>query len=333
MRTRQVLQAAEDAQNAGAAGDLLAPVSYQPLTDGNVFALFEEVTANLSVPLVIYGNPGTTHFTSTDELYTRLAWLPQVASIEIPALPTDPEQARARVEHLRRLLPETVTVGISGDAAAARGAERGMRCLVFGGRRHLPAAGPRPHPRGTGGAARAGRTGVGASPAPAGPVRPARRLPARRRGGRTVIPAASLTHATALAVAVLLYPHAHPAVTAALLVASGLFGSLLTGGISSRLPAIAGHGQRRQRRAQGWDVAIYGISGTVGPTLVAALAAWASPATAAPTLAAGCFITATVIRFLPYAPAPGKAADVPRPSAPSRASSPPGPCAARCTWP
>ncbi|MEU5334304.1 dihydrodipicolinate synthase family protein [Streptomyces asoensis] len=50
LRTRQVLQAAEDAQNSGAAGVLLAPVSYQPLTDDDVFGLFEEVTANLSVP-------------------------------------------------------------------------------------------------------------------------------------------------------------------------------------------------------------------------------------------------------------------------------------------
>ncbi|MFF8545041.1 DUF6183 family protein [Streptomyces werraensis] len=125
LRTRQVLQAAEDAQNAGAAGVLLAPVSYQPLTDDDVFGLFEEVTANLSIPLVIYDNPGTTHFTFTDELYTRLAWLPKVASIKIPALPDDPEQARARVAHLRQLLPNTVTVGISGDAAAARGLNAG----------------------------------------------------------------------------------------------------------------------------------------------------------------------------------------------------------------
>ncbi|MER5600457.1 dihydrodipicolinate synthase family protein [Streptomyces sp. NPDC002265] len=125
LRTRQVLEAAEDAQNAGAAGVLLAPVSYQPLTDDDVFGLFEEVTANLSIPLVIYDNPRTTHFTFTDELYARLARLPQVASVKIPALPTDPEQARARVEQLRRLLPDTVTVGISGDAAAARGLNAG----------------------------------------------------------------------------------------------------------------------------------------------------------------------------------------------------------------
>ncbi|CAM5317034.1 MFS transporter OS=Streptomyces tendae OX=1932 GN=GUR47_33670 PE=4 SV=1 [Streptomyces tendae] len=133
------------------------------------------------------------------------------------------------------------------------------------------------------------------------------------RDSRTVIAAASLAHGTTLAAAVLLYPHTHPAVTAALLIVSGLFGPLLTGGISSRLPAIAGHSQQRQRRAQGWDVATYGISGTVGPTLVAAVSAWASPATAALALAAGCYIAAAVIRFLPYAAAPGKTQDVPRP--------------------
>ncbi|WP_138907016.1 dihydrodipicolinate synthase family protein [Streptomyces chryseus] len=125
LRTLQVLQAAEDAQNAGASGVLLAPVSYQPLTDDDVFGLYEEVTANLSIPLVVYDNPGTTHFTFTDELYARLARLPQVASIKIPSLPADTAKARARVEHLRRLLPDTVTVGISGDAAAARGLNAG----------------------------------------------------------------------------------------------------------------------------------------------------------------------------------------------------------------
>ncbi|MFT9474660.1 MFS transporter [Streptomyces sp. 11-1-2] len=140
----------------------------------------------------------------------------------------------------------------------------------------------------------------------------ARRLDTAR-DGRTVIAAASLAHGTALAAAVLLYPHTHPAVAAALLIVSGLFGPLLTGGISSRLPAIAGHGRRRQRRAQGWDVATYGIGGTVGPTLVAALSAWASPAIAALVLAAGCFVAAAVIRLLPRTPPHGATADVPRP--------------------
>ncbi|WP_234426922.1 dihydrodipicolinate synthase family protein [Streptomyces niger] len=43
LRTRQVREAAEDAQNAGAAGVLLAPLSYQRLTEDDVFGLFEDV--------------------------------------------------------------------------------------------------------------------------------------------------------------------------------------------------------------------------------------------------------------------------------------------------
>lgn len=125
LRTRHVLEAAEDAQNAGAAGVLLAPMSYQPLTHDDVFGLYEDVSAHLSVPLVVYDNPGTTHFAFTDELYARVAELPHVASIKIPGVPADPEAARARVRRLRQILPGTVTLGVSGDPLGATGLNAG----------------------------------------------------------------------------------------------------------------------------------------------------------------------------------------------------------------
>ncbi|MFD3851439.1 hypothetical protein ACFWVB_37005 [Streptomyces microflavus] len=71
-----------------------------------------------------------------------------------------------------------------------------------------------------------------------------------------------------------------------LLATAGTCGPLLTGGISSRLPAVVGPRLRTQRRAQGWDVATYGIGGTVGPSLVVALSGWASPTAAALALGA-----------------------------------------------
>src|SRR5688572_7438110 len=40
LRTKWVLESAQDAQAAGAAGVLLAPVSYQALTDEDVYGLF-----------------------------------------------------------------------------------------------------------------------------------------------------------------------------------------------------------------------------------------------------------------------------------------------------
>jgi MFS family permease len=133
------------------------------------------------------------------------------------------------------------------------------------------------------------------------------------RDGRRVIATACVLHGGLLAGAVLLYPFVWPAVTALLLFVSGLFGPFLTGGISSRLPAIAGPSQIRQRRAQSWDVATYGLGGTLGPALVAAISVWASPTAAALTLAAGTFVAALLVRFLPYASAAGTSSEVPKP--------------------
>lgn len=123
--TRDVLLLAEDAQRAGAAAVLLAPVSYQRLSDDEVFGLYEAVTRNLSVPLCVYDNPGTTHFEFSDELHGRIAQLPQVRSIKIPGVPDDPAEAKARVERLRGKIPKSVTIGVSGDWFAATGLSAG----------------------------------------------------------------------------------------------------------------------------------------------------------------------------------------------------------------
>lgn len=121
LRTSEVLRHAADAQEAGASAVLLAPVSYQPLTDDEVFGLYADVTAELSIPLCVYDNPGTTNFRFSDELHGRIAELAHVGSIKIPATPSDPEQARARVAALRAVVPGHVTIGVSGDQAGATG--------------------------------------------------------------------------------------------------------------------------------------------------------------------------------------------------------------------
>ncbi|MGW9550401.1 dihydrodipicolinate synthase family protein [Citricoccus zhacaiensis] len=120
-RTSQVMAHAEAAQEAGAAGLLLAPVSYQPLTEEDVFELFRTVTRNSSVPVIVYDNPRTTRFTFTTELYARIAALEGIASIKIPGVPADPEAARTHVQQIRDVLPAEVTLGVSGDAHAADG--------------------------------------------------------------------------------------------------------------------------------------------------------------------------------------------------------------------
>lgn len=129
LRTSQVLANVRIAEEAGARGVLLAPMSYQPLTAEEVFELFRTVADSTALPVIVYDNPRTTHFTFTTELYGRVAALPGVASIKIPGVPADPTRALARVREIRAAIPEEVTIGISGDPFAAAGLNAG--CQVW----------------------------------------------------------------------------------------------------------------------------------------------------------------------------------------------------------
>lgn len=141
LRTSQVQALADDAQQAGATAVLLAPMTYQPLTEDDVFGLYEDVTRGLSVPLIVYDNPATTRVAFTPDLYARIASLPNVASIKIPAVPSDPDAAQARVTAIRQVLPGHVTIGVSGDASAAAGLNAGCDAWysVIGGTLPVPA--------------------------------------------------------------------------------------------------------------------------------------------------------------------------------------------------
>ncbi len=130
--------------------------------------------------------------------------------------------------------------------------------------------------------------------------------------GRRVIAAACLAYAAITGLMTATFGHVPLILTALLLIAAGLCGPLLTGGISTFLPAIAGADQRSQRRAQGLDVATYGFGGTIGPSAVAAISAWASPDAAFYLLALGTVIAAFFIMRLPVPPVThtGKSAEV-----------------------
>ena len=121
LRTRDVLANARTAEAAGAKGLLLAPISYQPLTDDEVFALFRTVAESTSLPIAVYDNPGTTHFTFSTELYARLAELEAVASIKIPGTALSPAGWDERIGAIRAAVGHEVTIGISGDAFGAEG--------------------------------------------------------------------------------------------------------------------------------------------------------------------------------------------------------------------
>lgn len=123
--TREVLNLADDAQKAGANAVLLAPISYQKLSEEEVYSLYETVTKSLSIPLCVYDNPTTTHFSFSNQLHGDIAKLPNVASIKIPAVPNDLNTAKNKINEFRTHIPKHVTVGISGDPFAATGLSAG----------------------------------------------------------------------------------------------------------------------------------------------------------------------------------------------------------------
>jgi 4-hydroxy-tetrahydrodipicolinate synthase len=118
LRTDEAVHLALDAKAAGADAGLLAPVSYTPLLDDEVFTHFETVAAESDLPIVIYNNPGTTHFSFTPELIGRLSRVAGIVAVKNPA--PEPPLIDGALAALRKLTPKSFSVGYSGDA---RGAE------------------------------------------------------------------------------------------------------------------------------------------------------------------------------------------------------------------
>lgn len=112
MRTDEAHALALDAAEEGASGLLLAPVSYTPLTDEEVFQHFLAVASATDLPLCIYSNPGTTNFTFRPELVARLSAIPTVAAIKLP-LPTS-GNIGADLAAFRQAAP-SLSIGYSGD--------------------------------------------------------------------------------------------------------------------------------------------------------------------------------------------------------------------------
>lgn len=117
LRTDEVQALARDAQEAGADGLLLAPVSYQVLTRDEVFGLFEAVAQATTLPVCIYNNPSTTRFAFSEDLIGQLSVLENVAAVKMP-LPVNDRFAE-EITRLRSLTGENFAIGYSGDWGCA----------------------------------------------------------------------------------------------------------------------------------------------------------------------------------------------------------------------
>jgi 4-hydroxy-tetrahydrodipicolinate synthase len=117
LRTDEAEALARDAKAAGADGLLLAPMSYTPLTEDEVFRHMASVASAGGLPLCIYNNPGTTRFVFSDILIAQLAKVDNIAAIKMP-LPADGD-FRGELTRLRAMTPAGFSIGYSGDWGAA----------------------------------------------------------------------------------------------------------------------------------------------------------------------------------------------------------------------
>jgi 4-hydroxy-tetrahydrodipicolinate synthase len=113
LRTDETVRLAQDAREAGAAAGLLAPVSYTPLTDDEVFEHFQTVARVSGLPICIYDNPGTTHFRFTPALIGRLSRVEGIVAVKSPA--PDPSAVSGHVAELRAVVPSGFSLGYSAD--------------------------------------------------------------------------------------------------------------------------------------------------------------------------------------------------------------------------
>ncbi|MBX5157837.1 dihydrodipicolinate synthase family protein [Rhizobium sp. NZLR8] len=115
LRTDHAVDLTRDAEAAGADALLLAPVSYTPLTQEEAYQHFLAVTKAAKLPLCIYNNPGTTHFTFSRDLLQRLSEIETIRAVKMP-LPVDSD-FRGELAALRQTT--NLEIGYSGDWGAA----------------------------------------------------------------------------------------------------------------------------------------------------------------------------------------------------------------------
>ncbi|WP_288431651.1 dihydrodipicolinate synthase family protein [uncultured Agrobacterium sp.] len=117
LRTDEAMALAKDAESAGADALLLAPMSYTPLTQEEAYHHFAAVAGATALPLCIYNNPSTTHFTFSDELLVRLGYIPHILSVKMPLAAN--MEFKPELERLRPRLGDDFAIGYSGDWGCA----------------------------------------------------------------------------------------------------------------------------------------------------------------------------------------------------------------------
>ncbi len=113
LRTDWTQELARDAEMRGADALLLAPMSYTPPTEDEVFGHYAAVAEATALPICVYNNPRTTHVVLSPEMIGRLSRLDRVAAVKMP-LPQASE-FEEDLSNLRAMAAGDFQIGYSAD--------------------------------------------------------------------------------------------------------------------------------------------------------------------------------------------------------------------------
>jgi 4-hydroxy-tetrahydrodipicolinate synthase len=115
--TREVTALAADAERAGAAGVLVAPFGYYPLSDPEVRTLFKAVGDSTSLPICFYNKPAQLQYDVTPDTLLELARGMNLRGVKESTARAD---VAGRVGQIRSVVGPDVAIGLSGDLALLR---------------------------------------------------------------------------------------------------------------------------------------------------------------------------------------------------------------------
>ena len=104
LTTSEAVRLSKYAEDNGADGVIVVPITYWPLTDGEIYEHYKAIAAAISIPIVVYNNPWTTGTDIKPPVLARLAEIENIRYVK------ESSGDVTRVTTIARLTKGTMTV-------------------------------------------------------------------------------------------------------------------------------------------------------------------------------------------------------------------------------
>lgn len=104
MITDEAVRMSKFAEDAGADCVIVVPITYWPLTDGEIYEHYSRIAKAIKIPVVVYNNPGTTGVDIKPPLLARLAEIDNIRGVK------ESSGDLSRITTIRQLTNEKMTI-------------------------------------------------------------------------------------------------------------------------------------------------------------------------------------------------------------------------------